>query len=105
MGKNADFASLLTGGLQGGQAGMGAAAGLKMAGMAPGPWTPWLIGGGLALGALGGYMGNKADEEDPEFQAAQRREKGLSMFRSGVGRALKARRQPANFGEMINGSP
>lgn len=100
---NRDFASLLTGGLQGGAAGGGVASGMAAAGMVPGPWTPWLIGGGLALGAAGAYMGNKADEEDPEFQEAKRREKGLSMFRGRVGKALKARRQPASFGEMVNG--
>lgn len=102
MGRNSDFASLLTGGLQGANAGTGAAAGLKAAGMAPGPWTPWLIGGGLALGALGSYMGNKADEEDPEAQEERRRAKGLSMFRNNVGRALRTR-QGTDFQGMMNG--
>jgi hypothetical protein len=96
------------GGLQGGTTGIGAAAGLKMAGIAAGPWAPWLIGGGAALGALGSFLGNKADqderENDPEYQAMKRRERGMSMFRNNVGRALQARRG-TDFGGMINGSP
>lgn len=99
-----DFASLLTGGLGGASSGVGAAAGLKMAGMAPGPWTPWLIGGGAALGALGSFLGNKADEEDPEFQEAKRREKGMSMFRANLGRAFRSA-GPQTFGGMLNGAP
>lgn len=100
---NSDYASLLMGGLQGGAAGGGVASGMAAAGMVPGPWTPWLIGGGLALGALGSYLGNKADQEDPQAQEERRRMRGLSMFRNNVGRALHAT-QPKSFGGML-GSP
>jgi hypothetical protein len=101
-----DYASLLMGGLQGGGAGVGAA-GLKMAGFAAaGPWAPWIMGGGAALGALGSFMGNKADkeamEDDPEYQAAKRREKGMGMFRKNVGRAIRSA-GPMDFGGMLNG--
>jgi hypothetical protein len=104
-----DFASLLTGGLGGAQAGGGLAAGMKMAGMAQaGPWAPWLMGGGALLGAAGSFLGQKADQEaledDPEYKAAKRREKGLSMFRNNVGRALRTS-GPQTFGGMLNGSP
>lgn len=103
-----DFSSLLSGGLQGGSAGGGLLVGMKAAGMVPGPWTPWILGGGVALGALGSLMGSKADEEemknDPVYQAAQRRERGLSMFRKNVGRALGSS-MPKDFGGMLNGTP
>jgi hypothetical protein len=51
-------------------------------------------------------MGNKADkeamEDDPEYQAAKRREKGMGMFRKNVGRAIRSA-GPMDFGGMLNG--
>ena len=98
-----DFASLLMGGLQGGGAGVGAAAGLKMAGYAAaGPWAPWLMGGGAAVGALGALASNWADEEDPAAKEERRRMRGMRMFRGNVGRALRSA-GPMDFGGMLNG--
>lgn len=93
--------SLLGGGIK------GAAAGAAIGSVVPGIGTAiGALGGGL-LGGLGSLLGASADEDamedDPEYQALKRREKGLSMFRANVGRALRARKQPANFGEMLNG--
>lgn len=98
-----DFASLLMGGLQGGSAGAGIASGLKAAGVAAGPWAPWLIPGAIGVGALGSLLSNQADQEDPQVQEERRRARGLNMFRSTVGRALHAS-QPKTFGGML-GAP
>lgn len=82
-----------------GGAGTGAAAG-SVAG-------PWGAAIGAGIGAIGGgfagYMASEADDEDPENQEIERRARGMQMFRANLSRALKGRRQPATFGEMLNG--
>jgi phage tail tape-measure protein len=85
----------------------GAATGAAIGSVVPGLGTAvGAIGGGL-LGGFAGLFGSRADQEaledDPEYQAMKRRERGMSMVRANLGRALQGRKQPANFGEMLNG--
>jgi hypothetical protein len=96
-----DFSSLLGGGMR------GTATGAAIGSIVPGLGTAaGAIGGGV-LGSIAGLLGSRADQEaledDPEYQAMKRRERGLSMFRANMGRALRGRKQPATFGEMLNG--
>jgi len=85
----------------------GAASGAAIGSVVPGLGTAVGAGIGGLMGGFAGLLGAGADEEemenDPEYQAMKRREKGLSMFRANIGRALQGRRQPATFGEMVNG--
>jgi len=94
-------ASTLGGGLK------GAATGAAIGSVVPGIGTALGAGIGGVMGGFAGLLGASADEEDlendPEYQAMKRRERGLSMFRANVGRALQGRRQPSSFGEMVNG--
>lgn len=94
-------ASFLGGGIKGAATGAAIGSAVPIVGTGIGA-----LAGGL-LGGFGSLLGDSADqdalENDPEYQAMKRRERGLSMFRANVGRAMKARRQPATFQEALNG--
>ena len=84
-------------------AGSGAAAGSLA-----GPYGA-LIGGGVGAvgGGIAGYLGDQADEEerknDPEYQAAVRREKAMKMMSASLGRAFGAMRPTSMQGAMSRG--
>lgn len=56
------------------------------------------VGGGL-LGGISGYLADDAENEamknDPEYQAAQRREKSRKLFSASLGHAFAAMKAPS----------
>lgn len=102
MNTNRKTASIMGGGMAG--AGTGAAIGTSIA---PGIGT--LIGGGLGAigGGIAGFFGAQADEDelknDPEYQAAQRREKAMKAVSAALGRAFKAAR-PTTTSAVMRGA-
>lgn len=67
------------------------------------------IGGavGAVGGGIAGYMGADADEEamknDPEYQAAKRRERTMQMMSAALGRAFKSATPKTMEGVMKRG--
>lgn len=93
MTRKSATSSFFSGGLQGGASGatLGASLGGPMGA---------LIGGGAGslLGGIGGLFSDSAEEEarenDPEYQAAVRRERAARMFSANLGKAMKAMKTP-----------
>ena len=95
-------ASIMGGGFAG--AGPGATIGTAIA---PGIGTAIGAGVGAIGGGLAGFLGANADEEDlkndPEYQAAQRREKAMKAMSAALGRAFAAARPKTMNGAMNRG--
>ncbi|MEO7778511.1 MAG: hypothetical protein ABIY63_13345 [Fibrobacteria bacterium] len=77
-----------------------------MIGTAVAPGIGTAIGGGIGAvgGALAGLFGASADDEDmrndPEYQAAQRRERTMKMMSVALGHAFSAARPKTAQGAL-----
>jgi uncharacterized protein YcfJ len=95
-------ASVMGGGLKG--AGVGATVGTAIA---PGPGSAIGAGVGALVGGAAGYFGAQADEDemnsDPDYLAAQRREKAQKLMSAALGRAFAAVRPSTTQGAQRNG--
>lgn len=120
MSLSRDFSSLLSGGLAGGGSGAGIAGGLEKAGVKLNPWQALLLtGGGAAVGALGSFLGSKADEgQDPleklqmeigqqglkdskrQYKNAAINDRGMEAFRGYLGAGFRGMR-PTSFAEAM----
>ncbi len=86
----------------------GAGAGATI-GTAFGPGVGTAVGAGLGAigGGLAGFFADEADEEsmenDPDYQAAQRRERGAKLMTAALGRAFSAIKPKTMQGAMTRG--
>lgn len=85
----------------------GAVSGAAVGSIIPGIGTGIGAIGGAALGGLSGFFADQSDEEsmenDPEYQAAQRRERGAKMMSANLGRAFAAIRPKTMQGAVNRG--
>ncbi len=73
----------------------------------PGWGTAIGAAGGAIVGGVGGYMADQADEEemqnDPEYQAAKRKERSAALMSAALGRAFSGLRPKTMQGAMSHG--
>lgn len=85
----------------------GAVAGASVGSVVPGIGTGIGAIGGTVLGGLAGFFADQSDEEamenDPEYQAAKRRERGQKLMSAALGRAFGAVRPQTMQGAMTRG--
>jgi uncharacterized protein YcfJ len=102
MTRKSGTAKTMGGAMQG--AGTGAAIGTAFA---PGFGTAIGAGVGAIGGGIAGFLADEADEEalenDPEYQAAKRRERGAKLMSAALGRAFAAVRPKTMQGAVNRG--
>lgn len=85
----------------------GAGTGAAIGSVVPGIGTAIGAGVGALGGGLAGFMADQSDEEaqenDPEYKAAKRREKSMAMMSAALGRAFAANRPATMKGAMTRG--